>query len=57
VAAEEHIWAMRATSAIEWIAVRNDAVKRALAAGWSREDIATALHVLPLDVDRMCARA
>lgn len=57
VNADRLMWDLRQRRSSEWLSIRDDAVRRAAAAGHTVQELADALQMRPTDVDRILARA
>jgi len=53
VAAEEALWDLSQAHPQQWLAVRNAAIKAAVASGYTPGDVASALQMRPTDVQRL----
>jgi len=53
VFADRSLWNPADEHPDRWLAIRNNAVREAVTAGYTNDDIARALGVLPSDVERI----
>jgi hypothetical protein len=51
--AEHRLWDLTQSCPSQWLAVRQEAVRAAIASGHTSEELAEALTVLPADIDRI----
>lgn len=55
--ADRRLWDLTDRHPGRWLNVRNQAVRAAIIAGHTREELATVLQVRPADIDRMAMPA